>query len=100
MANIVMSGEHLVRINLLSDNFTMAVALDTQKNYNFRSHAIVLGWDQVKPINAVITIIASAVIGSTSVTLPAFDISDSYPAGGTIEIINNGSIIASGGGGG
>lgn len=47
-----------------------------------------------------VTIRVGAVVGSTSVTTPAFHVDNRFPAGVTINVINNGVIAGKGGNGG
>lgn len=72
-----------------------------QSNYNLRDAAIAAGWDGVSPLAATLTIGASAVIGSSSVSTAALDSGDSFPVGSqwTIEI-GVGAVISGKGGAG
>lgn len=80
-------------------NFAPVIAANTT-NYNLKSAAIAAGWDQVKPLNATITINAGVAVGSTSTSTYAFDTGTSFPTGSTLAIINNGYIVGAGGQGG
>jgi hypothetical protein len=69
-------------------------------DYNLRNAAIAGGWDQVLALNATVTINAGVFVGSTSTATPGFTTGSTYPAGSTLAIINNGSIVGRGGNGG
>lgn len=69
-------------------------------NYNIRNRAVALGWDQVTPLQATVTINSGVFVSGTDVNTPAFDTGASIPAGSTLSLTNNGAIIGMGGFGG
>jgi hypothetical protein len=79
--------------------FNQTIASNTN-DYNLRNAAIAAGWNQVLALNATVTINAGIFVGSTSTATPGFTTGSTYPAGSTLAIINNGSIVGCGGNGG
>lgn len=79
--------------------FNQTIASNTN-DYNLRNAAIAGGWNQVLALNATITINAGVFVGSSSTGSAAFQTGSSFPAGSTLTVINNGSIVGCGGNGG
>lgn len=79
--------------------FNQTISSNTN-DYNLRSAAIAAGWDQVLVLQATVTINAGVFVGSSSTGSAAFQTGSSFPAGSTLAIINNGSIVGRGGNGG
>jgi hypothetical protein len=79
--------------------FTQTISANTT-NYNLKSAAIAAGWDQVKPLNATITINSGVYVYSTSTGAYAFQTGSTFPSGTTLALINNGIILGKGGNGG
>jgi hypothetical protein len=69
-------------------------------NYDLRAAAIAAGWDGTTIINLTCTINTGVYVYATSTGVYAFSTGTSYPAGSTISIINNGTIVGMGGNGG
>lgn len=78
--------------------FTTTIASNTN-NYNLINAATAAGWDGVSVLNANVTINPGVTIGSTSASTAAFLIG-SLPAGSTVTVTNNGTIVGKGGNGG
>ena len=76
--------------------FNQIIVISTN-NYNIKTAAVAAGWDQVTPLEAVITIYSGVIIGSTSVSIPALQTDTGIPTGSIINIINNGIIKGKGG---
>lgn len=79
--------------------FNQTISSNTN-DYNLRNAAIAAGWDQVLALNATVTINPGVFVGSSSTGSAAFQTGSSFPAGSTLSIINNGSIVGRGGNGG
>ena len=79
--------------------FNQTISSNTN-DYNLRNAAIAAGWDQVLVLQATVTINAGVFVGSSSTGSAAFQTGSSFPAGSTLAIINNGSIVGRGGNGG
>lgn len=79
--------------------FAPTISVNTA-NYNIKSAAIAAGWDQVKPLQAIVTINSGVYVYSTSVGSYALSTGTTFPSGTTLELINNGTIIGMGGNGG
>lgn len=79
--------------------FNQTISSNTN-DYNLRNAAIAAGWDQVLVLQATITINSGVFVGSSSTSSAAFQTGSSFPAGSTLSIINNGSIVGRGGNGG
>ncbi len=80
--------------------FVMNVTIGSQSNYNLRSHAISLGWNQSTPLVATVTVGAAATITSSTTGAYAFDTGGNYPAGSSIKVTANGVIRGCPGAGG
>lgn len=81
--------------------FNPVISADTQ-NYNLRAAAIAAGWDPLTPLNTTVTVNTSIVISSSSTATPAFEISGTYPAGSSIDLViqSDAYIVGKGGAGG
>ena len=79
--------------------FNQTITSNTN-DYNLRNAAIAGGWNQVSVLQATITINAGVFVGSSSTGSAAFQTGSSFPAGSTLTVINNGSIVGRGGNGG
>jgi hypothetical protein len=79
--------------------FNIAIAANTQ-NYNLKDAAIAAGWNQTTALNATVTVNSGVVVGSASTGSYAFDTGVTFPAGSSLKLINNGTIIGRGGNGG
>lgn len=82
-----------------SFTFSPTIAANVM-NFNLKTAAITAGWDQVKPLNATVTINSGVMIGSTSTATYAFDTGATFPTGTQLKLINNGKILGMGGAGG
>ena len=80
-------------------NFNQTISTNTL-NYNLMADVLVSGWDQDFPINAKVTVATGVYVGSANTGQPAFSTGSNFPAGSTLELINNGSILGRGGRGG
>ena len=80
-------------------NFTPTISADTT-NYNLRAAAIMAGWNQTDPLNAVVTVNSGVYVSANSTATYAFDTGVTFPAGTTLALVNNGFIIGMGGAGG
>ena len=79
-------------------NFSEIISTN-RSNYNVRSAAVSAGWDQVKPLNASVTVSSGVVLGSISGAVPALVVDSSFTSGTTINLVNNGFIVGRGGSG-
>ncbi len=79
--------------------FTSTITANTS-NYNLRAAAVAAGWNQTSQLRAVVTINAGVMVSANTVSAYAFDTGAGFPAGSTLALINNGSIIGMGGAGG
>jgi hypothetical protein len=79
--------------------FNQTISSDTT-NYNLKSAAIAAGWNQTKPLVATVTINGGVYVYSTSTGTYAFDTGSTFPAGTSLNLINNGVILGRGGDGG
>jgi hypothetical protein len=79
--------------------FTFTVILNCF-NFNLRQKAIEHGWDTVKKLNAVITVIENVYIGSQTTDTASFSTGANFPVGSQLSLINNGFILGRGGNGG
>ena len=79
--------------------FNATISVNTA-NYNLRAAAVAAGWNQTSPLNATVTINASVYVYSTSVGAYAFQTGTTFPAGTSLNLINNGIILGMGGNGG
>lgn len=61
-------------------------------NFNIRDGAIAAGWDQVKPLEATITIETTGVVASDTNTC-AFSTGTGFPSGSYLEVVNKGVIV-------
>lgn len=69
-------------------------------DYNLRDAAISAGWDGEILIRATVTIESGVQVGGSSAASYAFSTGSGFPAGSTLELINNGYIVGAGGKGG
>jgi hypothetical protein len=87
----------------IPDEYTanLTIAANTN-NYDIRAAAIAAGWDGSSVLHANLIINSGVWVGSVSTSTFAVDTnsSGSFPAGSTIEITNNGTVIGRGGDGG
>lgn len=67
---------------------------------NVKSWAIAYGWNQIAPLNFVLTINGGVILGSSSIYSYALDTSDTFPSGFSITVYNYGYITGRGGDGG
>lgn len=79
--------------------FNQTISSNTT-NYNLKSAAIAGGWNQTSALNATITINGGVYVYSTSTGTYAFDTGSTFPAGTSLNLINNGIILGRGGDGG
>ena len=79
--------------------FTPTISGNTT-NYNIKSSAISAGWDQVRPLNATVTIGAGVYVYSTSTGAYAFQTGSTFPSGSLLRLDNYGTILGAGGAGG
>lgn len=83
-----------------SQSFSVTLSV-SENNPNIVSKFLAAGWDGSSPIAGTITVNSSVVIGSTSTSVPALDLTSSqFPSGTTWTIVNNGTIQGKGGTGG
>jgi hypothetical protein len=83
--------------NTLTFNLTIS---SNTTNYNMKSAAIAAGWNGTSAAAVNCTINSGIFVYSTSTGTYAFDTGSSYPAGSTLSLTNNGTIIGKGGNGG
>jgi hypothetical protein len=76
--------------------FSATISANTT-NYNLRAAAVAAGWNQVRPLQATVTINASVYVYSTNTGTYAFDTGSTFPTGSTLALINNGTILGMGG---
>lgn len=80
-------------------SFNKVISVNTL-NYNVKTDAIAAGWDQVTPLDAIITVNSGVIVGSVSTGSAAFSTGASLPVGSALKLINNGTIMGAGGNGG
>jgi predicted ATP-grasp superfamily ATP-dependent carboligase len=78
--------------------FNQTISVNTV-NYNLRAAAVTAGWNQTTPLNATITINSGVYVYSTSTGAYAFRTGTTFPAGTSLKLINNGTILGMGGAG-
>ncbi|MGZ3769786.1 MAG: Ig-like domain-containing protein [Bdellovibrio sp.] len=78
-------------------NYTISSSIP---NFDVRATAVASGWNQVVPLAATITVNPGVFVYSNSTGVPAFVTGNSFPAGSSITLINNGYIVGKGGTGG
>lgn len=66
--------------------FNQTISANTQ-NYNLRAAAVTAGWDQVKALNAVITVAPGVVVGSASTGSYGFDTGVTFPSGTSLTLV-------------
>jgi hypothetical protein len=79
--------------------FAQTISTNTT-NYNLKSAAIAAGWNQTDVLQATVTINSGVYVYSTSTGAYAFSTGTTFPAGSTLALVNNGTILGMGGGGG
>ena len=84
---------------LNKQNINVTIAGHTT-DLNLKSLAIAYGWNQIAPLNLVLTINSGVIVGSSSIYSYAIDTSSGYPSGSTLTIYNYGYITGRGGDGG
>jgi hypothetical protein len=78
--------------------FTFNRTLSTNTaNYNLRADAVASGWNQTTPLIATVTISTGVYVYSTSTGAYAFQTGNTFPAGSSLRLINNGTILGMGG---
>lgn len=80
-------------------NLSLTIASNTT-NYNMRTAFVNAGWDGTTPLTGTVTINSGVTVYSTSTGVYALQTGTSYPAGSTIALVNNGTILGKGGNGG
>lgn len=83
--------------NAVTINLTIA---SNTANYNMKTAAIAAGWNGTSAATINCTINSGVYVYSTSTGSYAFDTGTSYPAGCTLNLTNNGTILGMGGAGG
>lgn len=68
--------------------------------YNLRTAAVGAGWDQVTPLDALVTVNGGVAVGASSTGNYAFDTGSGFPAGSVLALRNAGFITGVGGNGG
>lgn len=85
----------------VSSNYNFSPTFTSNFNdYNLRTAALADGWNGFDIIDATIGIPPGIYCYSTNSTGYAFDTDSGYPAGSTLNIVNNGYIVGKGGNGG
>lgn len=79
-------------------NYTFPAGLSL--NFNLRNFALSTGWNGTDIVEAKIVVPVTTVLGSTSISTPAFDTDTGFPAGSTIDVTIDGLIAGAGGKGG
>lgn len=69
-------------------------------NFNLRDMLIKYGWTGIERISATVIVKETAILGSASTSLYAFDTGTPYPTGSKLTLINYGFIVGAGGLGG
>ena len=69
-------------------------------NYNMRTAFVNAGWDGTKTLQGTVTINSGVTVYSTSTGSYALQTGSPYPAGSSIALVNNGTILGKGGNGG
>jgi hypothetical protein len=78
--------------------FTTSISVNTT-NYNLYNDALLAGWSGINPILATVTVDAGVYVYSTNTGTAGFDAGNEFPAGSSMNLINNGFIIGMGGNG-
>ncbi len=81
-------------------SLTQRIINSPTPNYNLYNDLVSAGWDEVEELDVTVTISSTGLVYSLDTTIPAFDASDSFPAGMTLRIENVGGIHGAGGQGG
>jgi hypothetical protein len=100
--NNASGGTSTITVNTMAPPvFTFAPTISANTaNYNLKSAAIAAGWNQVLALNATVTINAGIYVYSTSTGAYSFSTGTTFPAGSTLRLINNGTVLGMGGVGG
>lgn len=85
------------KFNTVTMSLTIAASTT---DYNLKSAATAAGWNGTTPIILTCTINSGVTVYASSTGVYAFQTGTSFPAGSTISIINNGTILGKGGSGG
>jgi hypothetical protein len=82
-----------------SSGFALTIASNTN-NYNLRSAAVAAGWPGSTDTAITVTLNPGVYVGSGSTGSYAFDVGSPWPAGSTVTLINQGTVVGDGGDGG
>jgi hypothetical protein len=82
-----------------SSGFALTIASNTN-NYNLRSAAVAAGWPGSTDTAITVTLNPGVYVGSGSTGSYAFDVGTPWPAGSTVTLINQGTVVGRGGNGG
>jgi hypothetical protein len=82
-----------------SSGFALTIASNTN-NYNLRSAAVAAGWPGSTDTSVTVTLNPGVYVGSGSTGSYAFDVGSPWPAGSTVTLINQGTVVGDGGDGG
>lgn len=97
------AGQNVAFSNFYGKSNVYVLALTIAANttdYNLKTAATNAGWNGTTAINLTCTINAGVYVYASSTGVYAFQTGTSYPAGSSITIINNGTILGKGGNGG
>jgi hypothetical protein len=101
LAGVGGSGTVISMSNLQGKSNVLSLVISTDTtNYNVRSAAISAGWPGSVDQSVEVTINPGVTISSTSTGSAAFSTGTPWPAGSSISIVNNGTIVGRGGNGG
>jgi hypothetical protein len=82
-----------------SSGFALTIASNTN-NYNLRSAAVAAGWPGTTDTSVTVTLNPGVYVGSGSTGSYAFDVGSPWPAGSTVTLVNQGTVVGRGGNGG
>ncbi len=82
-----------------SSGFALTIASNTN-NYNLRSAALTAGWPGSTDTAITVTLNPGVYVGSGSTGSYAFDVGSPWPAGSTVTLVNQGTVVGRGGNGG
>jgi hypothetical protein len=86
---------------LFGGGFVADLVISSNTNdYNIRNALVSAGWDGTSKVTAKLTINGGVLVGSTSTGSWALDTGTEFPAGSSLLIVNNGTIMGRGGAGG
>lgn len=97
-SGVISMSDGYGKSNSSSFTFSPTISANTA-NYNLRAAAVAAGWNGTTALNATVTINSGVIVYSASTATAAFDTGVTFPAGTSLKIVNNGTILGKGGAG-